>query len=117
MKIRMIGMPTSWVKIENNFNLQGKIAFVPQQAWILNATVKENITLGEPFDQRWYETCIETCALKLDLNGFPDGDLTEIGEKVFNEECFEKKIDWYESLRNISLRVLIWAVVKSKGLA
>lgn len=71
-----------WRKLKIRFNPQGKIAYVPQQSWILNATVKENITLGEPFEQQWYEKAINTCALQPDLNGFPSGDSTEIGEKV-----------------------------------
>ena len=61
---------------------QGKIAYVPQQAWILNATIKENITLGDNIDKDVYEKAIDACALNQDLKRFNDGDLTEIGEKV-----------------------------------
>jgi len=34
-------------------NTYKKIAYVPQQAWIMNATLKDNITFGKPFDQQW----------------------------------------------------------------
>lgn len=30
--------------------LGGGVAYVPQSPWIVNATVKENITFGEPED-------------------------------------------------------------------
>ena len=30
--------------------LQGKVAYVPQQAWIQNATVRENICFGQRYD-------------------------------------------------------------------
>ena len=33
-------------------NADKQIAYVPQQAWIMNATVKENIIFGQEFDQK-----------------------------------------------------------------
>ena len=33
--------------------VRGSIAYVPQTAWILNDTVRENIVLGRPFDKDW----------------------------------------------------------------
>lgn len=32
-------------------DLKAKLAYVPQQAWIMNATVKDNIIFGQDFDQ------------------------------------------------------------------
>jgi len=56
-------------------------AFCPQYAWIQNATVKENILFGKPFDAKWYNQVIDACALRADLDMLPNGDLTEIGER------------------------------------
>lgn len=61
---------------------QGSTAYVPQQAWILNATLKENITLGDAIDDTLYNNAVDGCALKSDLLTLSDGDQTEIGEKV-----------------------------------
>ena len=58
------------------------MAYVPQQAWIQNATVQDNILFGKPQNLMLYERVIENCALKPDLEILPGGDLTEIGEKV-----------------------------------
>ena len=58
------------------------MAYVPQQAWIQNATVRDNILFGKPQNVMLYERVIERCALKPDLEILPGGDLTEIGEKV-----------------------------------
>ena len=58
------------------------MAYVPQQAWIQNATVRDNILFGKPQNLMLYERVIENCALKPDLEILPGGDLTEIGEKV-----------------------------------
>ena len=58
------------------------MAYVPQQAWIQNATLRDNIVFGLDFNQDWYDKVVEACALQQDLDMLPAGDLTEIGEKV-----------------------------------
>ena len=58
------------------------MAYVPQQAWMQNATLRDNITFGNPFNSRVYQKVIEACALKTDLEILPGGDMTEIGERV-----------------------------------
>ena len=65
------------------------MAYVAQQAWIQNATLKDNILFGRTFDQEKYDAVIEACALKPDLDMLPGGDMTEIGEKVGMSECRE----------------------------
>ena len=62
--------------------LQGTIAYVPQQAWIQNATLKGNIIFGKEFNAEKYEKVIDVCALRPDLKMLPGGDQIEIGEKV-----------------------------------
>jgi ATP-binding cassette subfamily C (CFTR/MRP) protein 1 len=57
---------------------------VPQQAWIQNATLKDNIIFGKPFDKLKYEKVLDVCALRPDLEMLPGGDSTEIGEKGIN---------------------------------
>ena len=58
------------------------MAYVPQQAWIRNATVRDNILFGKPYNIMLYGRVINYCALSPDLEILPGGDLTEIGEKV-----------------------------------
>ena len=58
------------------------MAYVPQQAWIRNATVRDNILFGKPYSIMLYGRVIDCCALGPDLEILPGGDLTEIGEKV-----------------------------------
>ncbi|KAM6997810.1 ATP-binding cassette sub-family C member 2 isoform 2-T2 [Tautogolabrus adspersus] len=65
-------------------NIQGSLAFVPQQAWIQNATLKDNILFGSPHEEERFEKVIEVCALAPDLELLPGGVLTEIGEKGIN---------------------------------
>jgi len=39
-------------KISGSISVNGQVAYVPQQAWIYNATVRDNILFGEPYDQK-----------------------------------------------------------------
>uniref|UniRef100_A0A182J6S8 ABC-type glutathione-S-conjugate transporter n=1 Tax=Anopheles atroparvus TaxID=41427 RepID=A0A182J6S8_ANOAO len=71
-------------KISGVVNTDGSIAYVPQQAWIQNATLRDNILFGKPFDQKKYDNVIDCCALRPDLAMLPGGDTTEIGEKGIN---------------------------------
>ena len=126
----------SWIiagemgKLRGQISINGDLAYVPQQPWIQNMSVRDNITFGKPFDRKrynqvddfskeklllaffenayfwmkisWYEKLekflqvekkiflvliwnfqvLHACALKPDLKILPNGDLTEIGEKV-----------------------------------
>ena len=62
------------------------MAYVPQQAWIQNATLRDNILFGRTFESKRYAKTIYTCALQTDLDILPGGDLTEIGERVNSSE-------------------------------
>ncbi|XP_043795027.1 multidrug resistance-associated protein 5-like isoform X5 [Apis laboriosa] len=63
---------------------EGSCAYVSQQAWIVNATFKENILFGNQFDAKRYYQTLTVCSLKEDLNMLPGGDETEIGERGIN---------------------------------
>lgn len=71
-------------KISGKVTVKGSIAYVAQQAWIQNATVRDNILFGLDMDQGKYHRVIESCALNPDLEILQGGDLTEIGEKGIN---------------------------------
>ncbi len=62
-----------------SMKVHGRIAIVSQQAWIFNATVRENILFGASYNKERYQEVISACALKGDLEVLPNGDHTEIG--------------------------------------
>ena len=64
--------------------INGSTAYVPQQAWIQNASLRDNIIFGRDFHEKFYNQVIEACSLLLDIDMMPDGDETEIGEKGIN---------------------------------
>lgn len=73
-------------RISGRVNISGdlRLAYVSQQAWIQNETVRGNILFGLPFEEDKYNRVIEACALKADLEMLTSGDSTEIGEKGIN---------------------------------
>ncbi|XP_077967877.1 ATP-binding cassette sub-family C member 5-like isoform X2 [Styela clava] len=64
--------------------IDGSMAYVPQQAWIFHATVRDNITFGKPFIQEKYDKVVEACCLRPDFDILTDGDMTEVGERGIN---------------------------------
>ncbi|XP_053528129.1 multidrug resistance-associated protein 1 isoform X1 [Artibeus jamaicensis] len=71
-------------KLEGHVAIKGSVAYVPQQAWIQNHSLRENILFGRQLQERYYKAVIEACALLPDLEILPSGDRTEIGEKGVN---------------------------------
>ncbi|XP_045427222.1 multidrug resistance-associated protein 1 isoform X1 [Pipistrellus kuhlii] len=71
-------------KVEGHVAIKGSLAYVPQQAWIQNDSLRENILFGRQLQESYYKSVIEACALLPDLEILPSGDRTEIGEKGVN---------------------------------
>jgi ABC-type multidrug transport system fused ATPase/permease subunit len=71
-------------KHKGKVRVYGQLAYVPQQAWIINASLKENILFGKALDQERYDQIIAAAGLIPDFKMLPAGDLTEIGERGIN---------------------------------
>ncbi|KAF9912167.1 hypothetical protein EC991_000577 [Linnemannia zychae] len=71
-------------KHRGSVRVHGRMAYVPQQAWILNDTVRGNILFGNSFDQVRYDLVLMACGLLPDIEMLPAGDKTEIGERGIN---------------------------------
>ncbi|KAI0857488.1 P-loop containing nucleoside triphosphate hydrolase protein [Xylaria cubensis] len=69
---------------KGNWIIPGAIAYVAQIPWIENATVRDNILFGLPYDPDRYAKTTEVCALTKDIEMFTDGDQTEIGANGIN---------------------------------
>ena len=55
-----------------------------QQSFVENASIKENILFGLPYDAGRYRKVISACALQKDLDMLEDGDSTDIGANGIN---------------------------------
>lgn len=79
----------------------GGVAYVQQEPWLQQKSVRDNILFGSQFDATWYEQVIDACCLKKDLTQvgmsqfslkssnrsflsfcqLSQGDLTNVGER------------------------------------
>lgn len=59
-------------------------AYCDQVAFIQNATVRENILFGRPYESALYNKVVKVCCLEPDLKILPAGDQTEIGGRGVN---------------------------------
>jgi ABC-type multidrug transport system fused ATPase/permease subunit len=66
---------------DGSVTIRGDVAYFSQNAWILSATVKDNIVFGHRFDPVFYDKVLDACALRADLAVLPQGHMTEVGEK------------------------------------
>ncbi|KAL2915593.1 hypothetical protein HK105_204778 [Polyrhizophydium stewartii] len=71
-------------RVKGTVTFSSRLGYAPQQAWIQNASVKDNILFGQPFDEERYHAAIRDCSLEKDLEILADGDLTQIGERGIN---------------------------------
>ncbi|CAJ0909146.1 405_t:CDS:2, partial [Entrophospora sp. SA101] len=82
------------IKKENGVRkVLGSISYVPHDAWLLNATLKENILFGEDFDSKKYQEVLHCCALNKDLTLLSNKDDTEIGDKGVNLSLGQRQRD------------------------
>ncbi|XP_070381870.1 multidrug resistance-associated protein 1-like isoform X2 [Dermacentor albipictus] len=70
--------------VKGSINRKGKVAYVAQQAWIQNATVRQNILLKRQHHSCFYDRVILACQLQTDLAELPAGDQTELGMRGVN---------------------------------
>jgi len=65
----------------NPVAVRGRVAYVPQQTWVFDGTVRENILFGRPWDEARYNDIVRVCCLTRDLLRMPAGDQTSVGER------------------------------------
>lgn len=59
----------------------GDVSYCDQSPFHMNGTIRDSITAFSEYDERWYNTILEACALDEDLRQMPLGDQTQIGSK------------------------------------
>ncbi|KAG8533079.1 uncharacterized protein KY384_001862 [Bacidia gigantensis] len=69
---------------KNDWVVDSSVAYVAQIPWIENATIKQNILFGLPYDRGRYNKVVESCALTKDFEILEDGDSTDIGFNGIN---------------------------------
>ncbi|XP_046891464.1 multidrug resistance-associated protein 5 [Hypomesus transpacificus] len=70
--------------LEGSVAVDGDFAYAAQQAWIFNASLRDNILFGKDYEEERYQAVLSACCLRPDLAILPNADLTEIGERGAN---------------------------------
>ncbi|KIJ66691.1 hypothetical protein HYDPIDRAFT_26121 [Hydnomerulius pinastri MD-312] len=68
-------------RIAGTVEFGGSVAYCAQSAWIQNATIRDNVCFGRPFEEERYWNAVRDACLEPDLQMLPNYDLTEVGEK------------------------------------
>lgn len=69
---------------KDNWVIPDAVAYVAQIPWIENASIKDNILFGLPYDEERYTKTVDVCALRKDVAMLTDGENTEIGMNGIN---------------------------------
>ncbi|KDN49338.1 hypothetical protein RSAG8_02040, partial [Rhizoctonia solani AG-8 WAC10335] len=68
-------------KTGGDIRFGGTVGYCPQTAWIQSISIRDNITFGQPYDEKKYQDIVQRVCLQPDFDMLPHGDLTEVGEK------------------------------------
>ncbi|KAL6807735.1 P-loop containing nucleoside triphosphate hydrolase protein [Trichoderma sp. SZMC 28013] len=63
------------------FLASSRLSWCEQTPWILNQSIRDNITGYSHFDQDLYDQTIKACELEEDFRQLPQGDFTNVGSK------------------------------------
>lgn len=78
------GLIKEMPKLGGHVSMKGRVAYCNQQPWILTDTIEGNITFNQPYNKQKLDKVLAVCGLDKDLQLFPAGVKTEIGEKGVN---------------------------------
>jgi ATP-binding cassette subfamily C (CFTR/MRP) protein 4 len=67
--------------VDGIMDINGDVSYAAQQAWIFEASVRRNIIFTEDYNEKRYRSVLQVCALERDLELFPNGDRTVIGDR------------------------------------
>lgn len=69
------------VRPDPETGLTETVAYCAQQAWLVNANIKDNILFAQDLDEKRYHDVVIACALERDFEILDHGDKTLVGEK------------------------------------
>ncbi|EDW08107.1 probable multidrug resistance-associated protein lethal(2)03659 [Drosophila mojavensis] len=67
--------------MQGRIEVHGKLSYAPQEPWIFQASIRDNIVFVEPYEEQRYRAVVHACQLDCDLAMLPHGDATVVGER------------------------------------
>mmetsp|Transcript_5499 Transcript_5499/g.15909 ORF Transcript_5499/g.15909 Transcript_5499/m.15909 type:complete len:1280 (+) Transcript_5499:109-3948(+) len=80
-KLSMSSLPLPKETVPPMVEKNGRISYAPQDPFILNLSLRENIVFGSDFDPVRYNRVLDACALQPDIKQLGGSDLVQIGER------------------------------------
>lgn len=80
----LMTMMNELVTIKGKVRKSGRMALIPQEAFLINETVKNNIIFGEEENKKKFKEVVKVCELRHDLNILAGREFTQIGERGLN---------------------------------
>ncbi|KAJ2250500.1 hypothetical protein GGH97_000671 [Coemansia sp. RSA 475] len=65
--------------ISGQGRMSGRIGFVDQKPTMINDSFRENVLMGNEYDEKWFNQVTHACALTQDLEQMENGDQTKVG--------------------------------------
>ena len=66
---------------KGELDINGSFSYCSQDAWIFLGSIRQNVLFGLDYDPQRYARVIKTACLSTDLDLFPLGDKTIVGDK------------------------------------
>jgi ATP-binding cassette, subfamily C (CFTR/MRP), member 4 len=57
------------------------LSYVPQDPFIMDGTVRDNILMGLNYDEEWYKIVVDAVSLLIDFKQLRNGDMTIVGDR------------------------------------
>ena len=72
----MVANDENAVVSDKDWIVPDMVGYVPQQAWLQNASIRDNVVFSSPWNPARYDQVLEACSLTSDLKILEDGDET-----------------------------------------
>ena len=53
---------------QGELKVRGRCSYTAQDAWIQNASLRDNVLMGQPWDRTRYRAVVAACALQPDID-------------------------------------------------
>ncbi|KAF4471540.1 Canalicular multispecific organic anion transporter 2 [Fusarium albosuccineum] len=67
------------VPTQGSVSAETSLGYCDQIPWLRNISIQDNIIGQSPFDDKWFQTVLQSCALDDDIAQLPEGEKTIVG--------------------------------------